>query len=230
MTRGALPRRRVLAGLAALAVSACGSRPGVAPVAGMAVDRETAPEGTVFITSNDWHTGIVVARSDLPADTVPEAADFPDAAWLEFGWGDRDYYPAETKSLGMALAAILTPTPAVVHLSGLPSRPRDVFPTVEVVALRLAPTARAALVRYLHASFDRGDAGRAEAVAPGLYAFSRFYPATGRFHLFNTCNTWTARGLAAAGLAVTVEGTQRAEDLMAQVRALPGARVSPPSR
>jgi len=42
----------------------------------------------------------------------------------------------------------------------------------------------------------------------------------GEFHLFNTCNTWTARGLKQAGFPIQVFGTLRAEDFMLQVRQL----------
>ncbi|MFN6942859.1 MAG: DUF2459 domain-containing protein, partial [Parvibaculum sp.] len=45
-------------------------------------------------------------------------------------------------------------------------------------------------------------------------------PATGRFSLTNTCNTWTARGLERAGVNVNSRGVQRAEDLMKQLRPL----------
>jgi len=180
------------------------------------------PGVSIHIVSNGWHTGIVVARAALPAGAVPEAADFPDAPYLEFGWGDAEYYPAPRPTLGMALRAALVPSPAVVHLVGLPGHPRDVFPTAEVVELRLAPAGFRKLVDYLDDTFARGGAERAQASAPGLYRFSLFYPAKGEFHLFNTCNTWTARALEAAGLPVQVSGTLRAEDLMAQIRG-PGA-------
>ncbi len=78
----------------------------------------------------------------------------------------------------------------------------------------------AVFVDFIDASFERAGAARAAATGPGLYATSRFYPAKGRFHLFNTCNTWTARALAAAGFDVSASGTSRAETLMQQVRAL----------
>ena len=35
-------------------------------------------------------------------------------------------------------------------------------------------------------------------------ASDRFYAATGRYHLFNTCNQWTGRGLARAGVPVGI--------------------------
>ena len=63
-------------------------------------------------------------------------------------------------------------------------------------------------------------AARAFAVAPGLYSFSRFYPAKGKFQLLNTCNHWTAPALAAAGPDVDPSWTLRAEGVKAQLRDL----------
>ena len=170
---------------------------------------------SIYVASNGWHTSIVLARSDLPAGAIPEADDFPGAAYLEFSWGDARYFPAPEKDLGMIMSALLTPTPAVLHLAGLPAHPGQVFPTAEVVELNLTSEGFGALVAYLNETFARSSA---QPSAQGLYRFSRFYPATGNFHLFNTCNTWIARGLAAAGLPVTVSGTLQAEELMAQLR------------
>ncbi len=170
---------------------------------------------SIYVASNGWHTSIVLARSDLPAGAIPEADDFPGATYLEFSWGDARYFPAPEKGLGLTMRALLTPTPAVLHLAGLPAHPKNVFPTAEVVELKLTAEGFSTLVAYLDQTFARDNA---EPSTQGLYRFSRFYPATGSFHLFNTCNTWTARGLADAGLPVTVTGTLQAEDLMAQLR------------
>ena len=186
-----------------------------------------APTHTVHVFSNGWHTGIVVARKDLPLARVPEAADFPEAAYLEFGWGDREYYPSPRPTVGMALSAALTPTPAVIHLAGLGGPPQMVDLRVEVVAVRLTTAAFERLVVEIDATFDRPAGGRAKPVAPGLYEDSLFYTAHGRFHLFNTCNTWTAWMLAAAGVDVSPAGVMTAEDLMGRLRDLPN--VSQPS-
>lgn len=181
---------------------------------------ETPPPHRVLVTTNGWHSGIVLARADLPPEILPERADFPDAAFIEFGWGDAEYYPAPRPSLGMAFAAAF-PGPALMHVSGLPSHPAQVFPTVAVLTLPLRPEQMQPLVAAIAASFARAGAARAQPTAsPGLYAFSRFYPATGRFHAFNTCNTWTARILASAGLAISPDGVQSADDLLARLRPL----------
>jgi uncharacterized protein (TIGR02117 family) len=175
---------------------------------------------TVLITSNGWHTDIAIARADVPAGRLPEAADFPDAVYLHFGWGDANFYKSRDPGVGTAIGAAF-PGPAVVHLAGLARRPAETFRGMEEIALTLDAAQFGKLVGHLHDSFARNGARRAASSGAGVYDFSRFYPATGEFHLFNTCNTWTARGLAAAGLPVTAGGVRTADDLMEQLRALP---------
>lgn len=175
-------------------------------------------EKIVLVTSNGWHTGIVVARADLPPGLIPEIADFPAAAYFEFGWGNRDYYTTPRKTLGLTLGAAL-PSTAVVHLAAY-ARPPRAHPGYEAVALPVSDEGFRRLAAYLHRAFARAGDTRARAIAAGLQPMSGFYPATGRFHLFNTCNTWTAAGLAAAGVAIGVGVVQRSEDLMSQIRAL----------
>lgn len=208
---------RLLLVSAVLLAAACRSEPVVSPPSAAGPDEAQI---VVYVMSNGWHSAIAVPRAALPEGAIPEAADFPAADYLSFSWGDATYFPARDPTTAMALSAALQPTPAVLHVAGLTSPPGDVFPADEVVELRTTSAGFAALVAYLDASFDRDGAERVEAREPGLYRFSLFYPATDEFHLFNTCNTWTARGLRAAGWSVRVMGTVTAEDLMAQVRPL----------
>ena len=213
--------KRIVASLV-LALSA-GCQSAVAPEIARPAEAETWAEQAaaeqafriIHVVSNGWHTGIVLARSDLAHGDIPEINDFPKAKFFEFSWGDAKYFPAPEKGLAMVISALFTPTPAVLHLAGLPAEPRKVFPNAEIVELQLSSTGLQNLVAYIGDSFDRGAA---DSGFPGLYRFSRFYPATGRFHIFNTCNTWTARGLKTAGIPVTVSGTLQAEELMAQLR------------
>ena len=185
-------------------------------------------EKTIYVTSNGWHTGIVIARADLPPGYVPEAADFPRATHFEFGWGNRDYYTTPRKTLGLTLGAAL-PSAAVLHLAAYGAPPRG-YPGYEVVTLRVSAEGFGRLAAYLHAGLARGGATRVRAIAPGLLPASRFYPGSGTFHLFNTCNTWIASGLAAAGLPVRAGGVQQAEELMSQLRPLARAAAPPHSQ
>ncbi len=195
-----------------LAVLLTACAPPLAPPPGQTY---LAAKTVIFVTSNGWHSGIIVAKADLPPDRLPETADFPEARFLEFGWGDAVFYPAKKVTLGKTLRAALVPTPAVVHVVGLRAEPARSFPKAEVVSLPIDGENFGRLIDFVNASFQRVGA-----TGPGLYATSRFYPAKGSFHLFNTCNTWTARALAAAGFDVSALGTFHAEALMQQVRAL----------
>jgi len=207
--------------LLAVGLAACAA----APNSSRRSETAQPPSGaahTIFVTSNGWHSSIVLERGDLPPGRIPEADDFPEARYLEFGWGDAEYYPAEHATIGMTLRAALFPTPAVVLVAGLTVPPAERYPEAEVVPLLIDAAGVGRLVDFIDASFERGDRQRALATGPGLYPGSRFYPAVGTFHLFNTCNTWSARALASAGFAVSKSGIQTAEDLMGQVRTLGG--------
>lgn len=180
------------------------------------------PSRLVHVTSNGWHTAIVVPAAALAATgAIPEAADFPGAAFLEFGWGDRVYYPAEKKTLGTTLSAALAPTPAVMHVTGRRAAPGD-DSGYQSIPVPLTEEGFRRLAAALAAEFERPAGGRAEAISRGLYAHSYFYRAHGNFHLLNTCNTWTARMLKTSGVGVTPSGIVTADQLMARLRAATG--------
>ena len=165
----------------------------------------------VHVTSNGWHTAIVVPAPALVATgAIPEAEDFSGAAFLEFGWGDRTYYPAENKTVGMTLAAALVSTPAVMHLAGHQAAP-EYETRYELIPVELSEEGFRRLAKTLAAEFERPVGGRAEPISRGLYPHSYFYHAHGDFHLFNTCNTWTARMLSAGGVALSPSGIVTAD-------------------
>ena len=193
-------------------LTACAT-PTVEPTA-----REGEPTVLIYLVSHGWHTGLIIRCADVPEGLWPEAGDFPQAEYLEIGWGDRDYYQARDPGLWTTLTATLVPTPSVLHMVGFRDPPAAYFPASEVVELRLPRAGVERLVRYIHDAHAREGTQPVAPLGPGLYGDSRFYPAREMFHLFNTCNVWTARALCAAGLpvrdAITMEG------LMAQARRL----------
>ena len=178
----------------------------------------------VYVVRHGWHAGIVIARDSLPQDRLPEADDFPHARYFEFGWGDREYYPALDPTPSMALQAAVASTAATIRLRGLDEAPTGVGPDVEVVGLSLTRAELDRLSAEIAADFDRPDGGRTGVIARHASSASNFYPAHGQFHLFNNCNTWVATKLAAAGLPVSPSGVVTAGDVMARLQNLPTAR------
>ena len=153
---------------------------------------------------------------------LPEAGDFPEAAYLEFGWGDRIYYRAKDPGPAIALEAALTPTPAVMQVTGHTRPPLQLPDGDEVVSLALTQIGLRGLFEAIAGDFTRPEGNRAAPLSPGLYPNSRFYEAEGSFHLFNTCNTWTARMLQAGGVALSPSGVTTADELMDRLRVAVG--------
>ncbi len=186
---------------------------------------DEGPEPAVWVMSNGWHSDIILRRSDIPAEQIPEITAYPDAQYFAFGWGDANYYPTRTPTAKMAIKAIALPTPAVMHLTAIPTTPERYYLEAEVLRLPITEAGLKSLVQYIRDSFEREDGGPAQKSGPGLYRHSGFYPATGRFHLLNTCNTWTAHGLTQAGLPLGESRAIQAEALMRELRPIAAGQL-----
>lgn len=205
--------KQVLQPLTLVALCACG-----APAPIEAGSGAGGPAVSVYLVAHDDHTGIVVRRADIPAGLWPESRDFPQAEFLEVGWGARDYYMGRDQGFWGTLKAALGHTQSVLHVVGFRGPPADYFRSSEVIELAVPEDGFGRLVRTIHDAHERGGAKAVAPLGRGLYGDSRFYPAWEQFSLLNTCNVWTARALRSGGLPV--EDAITKEGIMSQGRAL----------
>ena len=210
------PRQLLRASLFTLIMTCCT----LSPIGSLAGNANSDSNKVIFVTSNGWHSGISLLKTDIPPDLLPEVATFPSARFIDFGRGDKTIYPTNRLTIYNTLRAALVPTPAVIHVVGLQSKPWDTFPEAEVISLPIGNQNFYRLVKFIDASFERYGQKRAIAIQKGLYSSSLFYPSKGSFHIFNTCNNWTARALVAGGFDISLLGTFSADRLMQEVRAL----------
>jgi uncharacterized protein (TIGR02117 family) len=175
------------------------------------------PTIAVYVVAHDDHTGIALRRADIPAGLWPESRDFPQAEFLEVGWGARDYYMGRDQGFWGTLKAALG-TQSVLHVVGFRGNPAENFRGSEVIELSVTADGLERMVRAINDAYDRSGAAVAAPLGPGLYGDSRFYPAWQQFNLLNTCNVWTARVLRSGGLPV--EDAITKEGLMSQAREL----------
>lgn len=173
---------------------------------------------SIYLVNHGWHTGLIVRRADIPSGLIPESADFPQADYLELGWGDWDYYQASDPGLWLTLKAGLWPTASVLHVVGIQGSATYRFVGYELIRLDMAKAGFARFAAYLHHSFLRTEVLKAKPVGSGWGPDSFFYPARGKFHLLNTCNSWAARALEAAGYRMDMLEPITADQLMAKVR------------
>lgn len=158
--------------------------------------------GTLYVVNHGWHTGLVVRRGDIPAGLWPEHREAPPGEYVEIGWGEREFYQTRNPSLLQALRAALWPSPGVLHLVGFNGPVGARFPYSKISVLTVDATAMVRLAHYISDAYERDATGRIKRMGRGLYGDSRFFAGRENFHLFKTCNVWTARALRLAGCPV----------------------------
>jgi len=173
---------------------------------------------TIYVGGHTRHASIIVDRRDFDPGRSIASPGFLTKDWLEFGWGDADFYQAKGESVLLGLKALLLPTDTVVHVHGFNGAPAANFPKTEIIELRLTAADYADLLEFLKASFARDAAGNVEPLGRGLYDLSEFYVGTGTYSLFRTCNTWAAEALAAGGFPIDPADVGTVDQFMEQVR------------
>ncbi|MDH3688820.1 MAG: DUF2459 domain-containing protein [Gammaproteobacteria bacterium] len=178
-------------------LSAC-----LGPVRGLFPADQTEYVKRIYVISHGWHTGIAMRTQDITPATWPRSQDFSDVKYLEVGWGDRGYYQTLEPSSGLTLKAAFLPTRSIIHVVGFDDFTDDYFSGSAIVEIELSEASFERLTGFIRETYEEPDSSTIE-IRQGLYPNSRFYPARGRFHLLNTCNTWVARALRAAGCPIT---------------------------
>ena len=168
-----------------------------------ATELEKSAKNEVYVVNHGWHTGFVVHASKIQKEIPELKLRFGNAPYIEFGWGDNEFYQAEEITSGIALKAIFLPTDSVVHAVALTLRVDKYFKHSEVEKFCLEDSELKSLVDFISNSFYRDESGDILKMNPGIYGDSQFYKAKGDFHIFNTCNKWTAKGLESAGMKIS---------------------------
>lgn len=177
----------------------------------------------IFVINHGWHTGVIVAAEPLLRESAELRQRFPKTQYLEFGWGDQGFYQAEEVTTLLAVQALFWPTPSVVHVASLWAGPSYVFPSAPYRSLCLSEQGFQSLQRFLLSSVAPDAQQAWQPLGEGLYGDSQFYRGVGQYHLFHTCNNWTAKALQSAGLPLSASLKLTARSVMGSLEDLPEA-------
>ncbi|MET3477930.1 TIGR02117 family protein [Variovorax atrisoli] len=169
--------------------------------------KNAVAEVQAWVLSNGVHTDYVFPIRSATVDWLQifPLKDFrappPDAEFIAIGWGDREFYlntPTWADlTASRALAALAGGNRALLHVSYL----RRGQLGQGAFALPLTQAQYAHLAAYVRAALP---SGRATPIAGAHYDNQdAFYEAEGGYNLFETCNTWTGRGLRQAGVTAS---------------------------
>ena len=168
----------------------------------------------IFVRSNEIHTDLVLPvvcddpATDWRTRFPPEhfQTNVSEYRYVAVGWGNRQFYVETPRwsdlKVTSAVAALCWPSETVLHVEYLYDVAEgECFQ--EVLVSRQQYRELAAFVESSIGATD--ESGVAEPATSVTYGNTdRFYLATGRYHAFNTCNQWTGRGLARAGVPVGI--------------------------
>ena len=198
----------------ALAIAGCTTPRGQEVAADSAAD--VGPPLVVYVIKRHWHTDVGFNAGDIPLPLAAIRAQLPASRYLFFGFGDRHYLVNQDRGIGGLLGA-LWPGQGAVLVTGLAGTPEQAFGADEVIHLTLSAAQARRLEHFIWNTLGKSD-GRATVLAAGPYDASFYYASTLRYSAVNTCNTWTAAALRAAGLPVHSVGVEFSAQVWRQVR------------
>ena len=164
----------------------------------------------IFIRSSDIHTDFVMPISSEGTEIdwgglfPPQHFQAPlsGAKYVAVGWGSRGFY-VETKTwadlkISTLLGTLFTPSESVLHVEYL----WDFVPGPSMDEVLLTKEQYGELTAFVKSTIGETDATGAAVLATEVsYSdYDRFYRSRGRYHMYNTCNQWTGRGLSRAGV------------------------------
>lgn len=198
--------------LAACLISACTTLPkAIEPVR---TARPCPANNEIFITNHGWHTGVVLKAEDMNNIIPALKVRFQNVKYYEIGWGDAGFYQSNEITTGLTFRAMFWSSGSVLHIYGFNAEPSLNFPGSDIRQVKLSSDSYQTLLKFIHSSFMKNESGEVISLKHGVYGDSQFYTGFGNYHIFNTCNKWTAKALYSAGLDIDTSLKLTAESIM----------------
>ncbi len=157
----------------------------------------------VYLIKQYWHTAIVFSPEAIDTTIFPEAKLFMKYKLLDIGWGDAAFYQHPGFDSGLAFDALFYPTPSTLRMEGIGISKQTYFDISEIVIeLNITETQLKKILTYISSSIVRDANGEPVILSEAGLGRIKFFESNGEYHLFNTCNTWLARGLKQAGVKI----------------------------
>ncbi len=177
------------------------------------------PADAVDVIDHGWHTDLALAADGLTGRLAVFRRVFPGLRVLVLGFGRRSFMIAPVVGPADVLIGPL-PGNGAIEATGLSADPARAYADGTLARLRLDPAQRRRLDDFVWASFALDAGGAPRLIARGPTPGSLFYAARRGYSGLDTCNTWTAASLEAAGLPVSSRLDVFAGQTMARVAPL----------
>ena len=183
------------------------------------LDNYESFEHRVYVIDHGIHTGLVIETEYILPKLGLQNSLYRNYQFVEIGRGDAGFYQDEEEKLSTTLSALFLSTPAVLHLRGYNNPPYKRYPLSRTLEVRLSKIALQKLLGAVAESFAMPE-GKAIEIAKGRDERSRFFDANGSYHLFYTCNNWTAEMIEQADYPISHRWAFFAGSVMRQIESV----------
>lgn len=157
---------------------------------------------TIYASSISWHTGIVVPSGIFPENIWPKQHNYSNAAYLEIGWGDADYFPNEGFNPWYALKAVFWPTSSVLQIKPIYGKVEAFYSNTDVAKIEISREQLQRLKNYLIGEFELDDNKKIIPATAGP-STSYFFKGSSYYYFPKNSNVWVARALKKAGFSIS---------------------------
>ena len=157
-----------------------------------------------YVSSSEIHTEFVFPVSNslfnwtelIPVNAVTTI--FSDPKYISIGWGNRDFFfnmkTWDEIKWGVVLKAVFLPGESVLHVEYL----KELSDSSEVYPLYLSKEDYIKLVMFIKNYFVLDEKGEVKKISDySYYETDKFFKSHHTYHMFDTCNMWTQKGLEA---------------------------------
>lgn len=156
---------------------------------------------SIYLIKQNWHTGIILKKEDVKINILPVIKDFSKADFLDIGWGDREFYLHPGFDFELAFKALFYPTPSVIRIQGVHSINYYLNSSDAAVEIKISKNSFDKLCAFISNSFNKNE-NKNILITERNKNTIKYYEAKENYSIFNTCNTWIAKGLKNAGFEI----------------------------
>lgn len=159
-------------------------------------------EKVIYLVKIRWHTGIIFKIDQVDTTVWKLIKDFKEYDYVDVGWGDEAFYQAPGFDLDLAIKALFTKTSSTLRVSGFNRSINSYLQNTDYAErLILSESEYHRLCVYIQAAYSLKK-NNPVILSEHFGGAVKFYKAVGYYDVFNTCNTWIAKGLNAAGIKI----------------------------
>lgn len=180
------------------------------------IDNYADFEEKVYVIDHGYHTALAVESKALLEELGLQDSFYRKFKYIEIGRGDAGFYQQEEVMVSTTLKALFFSTPAIMYLRAYNRSPMKRYPATSRVEVRLSRVALENMHKAIVDSFALEQNSAVE-MSKGPDEFGRYFKANGNYHMFYTCNNWTAEIMQQADYPINYRWAFFAGSVMRQI-------------